>query len=744
VRAETSNALKKCTLDKKTGKLDCTGALDKVRVALNYVLAKPDQEIRFVPGRDVFRVREVLTMQIETLDFSILQLLEEKKDANGNDVVVEQLDPMYQPVTLWDPAAIAPPMGIGQYRQGAAIGVGVRLPQKISISRSTGWGTDPQFAGVNIRADLFPGNSGGAIYDVETASLVGVVHSEFEHQLYVKCPAIPDTKNPWPICPTVAATPPFEAELPAFTLTRVPEFDFTTNPPVSRGCSQWLTQTWPPEQIKAFTDFIMSNFALVSAQVDPGATDKPQIQPQDATGVSIQAVRDVACTAAYSTDTFATAVTNATQAVIDLGIAARGNDGCKGADLHSFTFCPSATVVGGSLPGAGDPPLFNTSLTDAAAAQILGDSILCKGTLADTTSTKWSQLPEIKLENGRETSVHGTIKAGKDYFEVRTNDTGTPDALYRIKTDSYTVLYADTFSGGAALGTMNPGTDFDTVLFVMEPTTTAADPQLVPSSWQQSTESFDDSHCDPNTPGVSWSKQSQLVHILQPGKQYILGVTGFAQGTGKFNLHVQSVPAPRSGSIVRLQDATQTVTDMFGTKSSVFRSIPFVQPGTAEENCTNQNGAFDPACQYNVIPQITCQGNNSGEFGFISVSCPSFQGGQFRFQVDGSGLSSAADDPVAAYWEGHQQHSASGYVCSDDSAIKFSFWPLFSFTVRTFNADIGDPRNVGPGGAETTALTEGAGVRAFYAHQFQPFMNWQNLGYTLKLPQSAVNDIWTR
>ena len=43
-----------------------------------------------------------------------------------------------------------------------------------------------------------------------------------------------------------------------------------------------------------------------------------------------------------------------------------------------------------------------------------------------------------------------------------------------------------------------------------------------------------------------------------------------------------------------------------------------------------------------------------------------------------------------------------------------------------------------------TALTEGAGVRAFYAHQFQPFMNWQNLGYTLKLPQSAVNDIWTR
>jgi hypothetical protein len=35
-------------------------------------------------------------------------------------------------------------------------------------------------------------------------------------------------------------------------------------------------------------------------------------------------------------------------------------------------------------------------------------------------------------------------------------------------------------------------------------------------------------------------------------------------------------------------------------------------------------------------------------------------------------------------------------------------------------------------------------VRAFYAHQFQLGLNWQNIGYTLKMPRTGTNDIWTR
>jgi len=42
-----------------------------------------------------------------------------------------------------------------------------------------------------------------------------------------------------------------------------------------------------------------------------------------------------------------------------------------------------------------------------------------------------------------------------------------------------------------------------------------------------------------------------------------------------------------------------------------------------------------------------------------------------------------------------------------------------------------------------TFLSTGAGVRAFYAHQFQFGLNWQNVGYTLKMPRDGVNDIRT-
>jgi hypothetical protein len=409
-------------------------------------------------------------------------------------------------------------------------------------------------------------------------------------------------------------------------------------------------------------------------------------------------------------------------------------------------------VVVGHIPQPTEGPLFQTDLPQTQAAQILRDSRLCAGTLAEPQRTLWSELPEIRLESGRESTVHGTTNSGTDYFDASTDGGGgdVPDALYRIQVNDWSVLYADTFSGGVDLGSTgatNPGTDFDTVLYVMQATDdNDSDPLLVASSWETTGGAFDDSLCARTASDVNFIRQSQLTDVLAPGKKYILGVTGFGDQRGKFNLHVQSVPAPRNGQLVKPQDAAQTVSEN-GLIFNVFSAKPF-EPTAAEQSCVNginSNEPFDPACMYSTQAPLVCQRTDSGEFGFVSVSCPEFPGEPFKFRVEATSFPFGpyADDPVAQYWDGQLRHDNGGYVCSDDSKFPFFVFPFFSVLLDSFSSEIGTVGQVRPESAETF-LPSGAGVRVFYAHQFQIFMNWQNLGYTLKLPSDATNDIWTR
>jgi hypothetical protein len=771
-----------CVRDAENSSLVKAGVLDNVRVAFNYVLSHPGQiitggtgnddprELRFVPERDVFKVREVLTLHVKTMDMSILQLV--KDDGQP----VEDLDPMYVPVPLWE--AATPPMTYKQYRPGAAIGVGARMPQKITLSRSKGWGSDPQFLGININADLFPGNSGGGVYDVETGSLVGVVHAEFEHELNITCPSPPATANPWPFCPIdggscetsndcrgapcVPVRPPTPSEpdppkvcratpgptqLKPMTLNRVPEFDFS-NPaiPVMRGCAKWTPQGWSDLEKPLVVAAIRQQFDLDadSVKLDVGLPAQ-----SDAVGVSLAAVRRMACGPSNSSDPFDVALQAAAQqALADAQDAARlGSANCKGE--ATFTFCPSTLIVDRVANNGPDGGLFHSDFADMNdAAQILRDSRLCAGTTAQTQHQSWISLPEITPEFGRETTFHGTTNLGKNYFDMPSEGSSgdTPDELYRVSVDEWTVLYADTFSGGVELQNNNPATTFDTILFVMEATDpTEVDPALDAASWTENSGVFDDSGCDPGATDLNFRLQSQLTTVLAPGKRYILGVTGFGGQRGKFNLHTQLVPAPRNGQLLKPQDAPIQV-DNAGETFDIYQMRPF-EPTATEAACQNgmaSDEPFDPACFYSAQPPIFCQRTDTADYGFVSVSCPDFHSSRFRFRVEAtsSPFSFYLDDPVGQYWEGQVRHDVDGYICGDDSKQSIPFVP-FPVSINSFSSEIGSPDLVRAGSAETV-LSSGAGVRVFYAHQFQVGLNWQNLGFSLMLPRSAANDIWTR
>jgi hypothetical protein len=345
--------------------------------------------------------------------------------------------------------------------------------------------------------------------------------------------------------------------------------------------------------------------------------------------------------------------------------------------------------------------------------------------------------------------VHGaTTPNGFDYFPTSL-DAGfaTPDALYRIEVDAWTVLYADTFSGGIEMGSDNPGTNFDTALFLMEADDDSdSNPTLVTTNWNESTPIFDDSRCSAGALDVNFQVQTQLTHVLKPGRKYILGVTGFGGQRGGFNLHVQSAPGPRVGLLVGFDPPVSSNTQSDGTVFDTYAARPFVAAGETEENCVDQDGDFDPTCLYNTVPGTVCQAPDgdvfAGEFGFISVSCPLSENPQFQFRVEGESF--PFTDPVGQYWEGMQRHSPEGYLCSDDTVIDFRF-PLVGSLLKipSFSSEIGSGRQVGSDSVQTR-LSSGAGLRVFYAHQFKPFLDWQSIGYRLKLPRDAFHNMWTR
>jgi len=705
--------------------------LDDLRLVFNYVVPERGTMATIVAARDVFRFREILTVHVGLADFAILPLV----DAQGN--AIQSIDDAYVPAPLWERDQPPTP---GIYRSGAIVGAGAGLPQKISLSRSFGWLTDSAFLGAYMRTDTFKGNSGGGVYDVETGTLVGIVHAQGEPTMQVTCPAN-SAQTSWPDCKLFGdqATP---FQLPGESLVEVPEFNKKADGSLEfRGCMGWAPHELPPAIETGMEDLLINRFGVADAVV----TSAPF---QEGLAVTINTVRRLACKTVESSEPFDDAFRAEARAIV-------AERGAFNGQCTDNTRCPTNRVVDDTLPANGALHGRHFALSEDAMRLLLKDSVLCTKTNPETRRQLWQELPKLDTEVSRESTRHGTTLAGSDYFDISTDGSEpVPDELYRIQVDDYTVLYADTFSGGRELGSSNPGTNFDTVLFVMEANDLEDDnPLLLPSAWQNISGAYDDSGCVPKgipttapetIHDVGFLRQSQLTQVLEPGKRYILGVTGFGAAQGDFNLHVQLVPSPRNGQLIRPGDAAASVV-AGGIAFDIFQAKPFV--GTASEdgcnNGMNSDEPFDPACLYSAQPAIRCQRTDTGEFGFVNVSCPEFSTDKVRFRVEGvsSPFGLHFDDPVAQYADGQVRHSPTGYVCSDDTKVSVKIPGLFSALIPSFASEIGSVGQVRPDSAETFIVT-GAGVRVFYAHQFQIGLNWQNLGFSLRLPQDGINDPW--
>lgn len=714
-----------CFRDENTNEIKEDKEPAKLRVVFDYRVSQRGEIPHIVKASSVYRVRELLSVHPNVVDFALLELLDE----SGNPTTAND---EYVPVPIWESNS-RPPGNHLLWRQAAAIGVGAKLPQKISINRSWGWKTDPAFYGLNLMADLYAGNSGGGTYDVETGTLIGVVKQQYDPEVSFNCPADPSQSN-WPECWSL---PP--ATHRVIPLLYMPRFSGTTSDSW-RGCMQWASHAYTAEHQLLFEELMTSHWRVDNADVRGG-------EHWWGESTSIKAIRRLACEPSDSTEPYYDALRAVTQLVVNEAeeVVSHPEAHCEGEGA-----CPSPMVIASKLMFDKTPGFFHSYLGDPR--DVLSSTRLCTGTVAQPPSTEWLDVPQLYLEEGREMTVHGTSVGALDYFESGADfGTPTPDVLYRLTVSEHTILYADTFSGGLELGEINPGTNFDTSLAVLESDSTDDHVSLDPSNWQNQEYYWDDSKCAPDIldkdADVEFRFQSQLVYLLRPGKKYLLMVTGANGAYGDFNLHVQTIPGPKKGHLLIPADAAQQDVSSVGGNYHIF-AADVVLDGASEQNCTDPFGDeddYDETCVYNTVhPKLVCQGRDTGEVAVIAVSCPEFDAPMFYYRVVGESTVSSnyGDDPVAAFWEGHATHGSTQYVCSDDITVALDLGPFGTLSQRYLASQIGHAQFSFGGILDSaeTYLNSGAAVRGFYSHQWDVGLNWDVLSYTLQIPVGAVHD----
>lgn len=704
-----------CFRDEISNQIKNDREVEKLRVVFDYNVPYRGAIPTEVPRSAVFKVRERLSIHPSVIDMALFELL----DLDGNPVDVGN---EYTPAPIWEEDE-RPPGDHRIWRAAAAIGVGARLPQKISVSRSWGWFTDPAFHGVETQADIFKGNSGGGLYDVATGTLIGVLRQQSPPTLTTKCPEDLDTTL-WPEC--LFRGPGTEDTQSLFF---VPKFAGATVDSWT-GCMKWAPHDYGTgEDARLFEQLMVEHWGLASAEVKIGIN-------QQGGAVSVNAIRRAACIEPSGSDEYATTLRAGVQTVVD-----EAEDVMDDPDAHcggsGQLSCPSRSVIGSRSKFASFPGFFHT-FDDHDPREFLSQSRLCTKTVPEPKVTEWLDLPEIHLESGREYTYHGSTRDGPFYYATDLdNGETTPDALYRIDPSSWTIFYADTFSGGEDLGFVNPGTNFDTTLMLLESEATGDNVTLDPSNWGVLSLA-NDSGCNPGDSQVAFENQTQFVAVLPPGRKYMVMVSGVGGDFGEFHLHTQSMPAARNGTLLSPGDAS-LVLEQEGISYGVYSEDPFVAAGATDEGC-DPDDEFDPQCIYDTHPQLQCQGGNAGDVAFVALSCPEFDTEQFRYLLQGqSSLGEGYfDDPVSAYWEGHAKHGHNGYVCSDDSTTRFSALPWIPILVHSLNSEISHVELAGDTAAETY-MTSGAAARGFFASQWTSGLMWENLAYVLQLPDGAVH-----
>lgn len=739
-----------CVRDSQTGIPDTP--IEDVRVVFNYVVAHRGAEPSVDTHRDVFAVRELITLQKNGYDVSLLQLV----SAVDGTTPISDLDPAYVPVPIWDADL---PHADQRWRPGAAIGAGAKLPVKISPARARGWMTDRLFAGFASDADIYPGNSGGGFYDVDSGTLIGVVSQETPNKLTVRCPTDPDELDgvTYPDCWLTpgdrdAAEKDSEALnfMPAWSLDSKQNY-------VWRGCMKWSGFDVPHDEALAFEELLHSYWGLPdsvergSPPVTVPAVSVALAKESSSTlggmvmvGPTVRGIRQLICEPAATTGDRTTLVGTIVSTLSSAYDEARSlltqaNNQCIGNLCPSYSAYQAKLVASEIYLGALMPGEVPVGGVDPIIAKLRA-SVLCTKVVPQATMATWQDTPKLNPQTGRETTYHGTTLGAGNYFSTTRDGPGAvPDALYAVRVDNWTVLYADTFSGGAYLGAENSGTNFDTTLQLWQEVGASSSDSvsLDASNWTSVfTDPLDDSGC-PGDEYTDFFQQSQMVGLLEPGKRYLLQVSGFYGEVGDYNLHVQATPSPMNGQIID-KDTPYTIETKNGVQYRVYTVNPLASPGTLD--------ACDPVlpwrdeCMYNAVPQIMCQGKNSGDWALIAKSCPLYRGSPYSFRVVGTSslLTDYADDASAAVIEGHIQKSKEGYLCSDDTQKSMSFLG-FKLPYRDNSAAIGEASFVSSVGGVEDTLNSGAAVRAFYAHQFTTDLNWSNLHVQLKIPEGAAH-----
>ena len=376
-------------------------------------------------------------------------------------------------------------------------------------------------------------------------------------------------------------------------------------------------------------------------------------------------------------------------------------------DMLRLVYCPNTlppaegTVLAdtetvlknlGLRPTPGQAPLPQIKDTQG----IIAASRLCQEKPRDVVRARFGD--PLRLVPGRELTIEGDTRLGEDAVHLgslgsRCQDApGARDALFPIRVDEPSLLYADGFT---------PGTNiFDNMIFLMRLPTAGAPPE----DWQYLA-CADDSTCG----GITNPERfvaSQFVWSLAPGN-YMLGVTGFGGLEGHFYLHLQTMP--------------------FSDFNTLQAPEP-EGPEVLEEDILDRtdgsdvnNGQDSPRCQ-RKNPDGTL--DSAPDQQFIMLSCPDFQGGLFMAHT----MAPETDfDTVVALRQGNQARAGVGtfgtvhepYLCNDDHNDEFL---KFLFPGSELKSLLGRFVEIGPGafiGEQKVDLSSGSGVRAYWVDGYR-------------------------
>jgi hypothetical protein len=218
----------------------------------------------------------------------------------------------------------------------------------------------------------------------------------------------------------------------------------------------------------------------------------------------------------------------------------------------------------------------------------------------------------IDVQFGRQQTFSGSTAGGTNDFTAPcgSGTSRSPDVFYKFTPTVPTIVYADTYTS-----------DFSAVVYVRAGCA-LADTRI---------------QCSASSCGID---RGQIATVVQPGQTYYLGVIGRGGTSGRYNLHVQFLPA--SDRAVALRPVDVTTAPPVPLRAGSFSGIV---AGDTTGFASRAAG--------------TC-GGTGGDHTYYFTTCPDFRGGTVRAWTTGL----ASWDTVIHSRQGHSPTTG----CNDNSS----------------------------------------------------------------------------